>query len=103
MLGQYGERGAPAFVHQQAAMPQEYLEGRTTDRVTWMRTPANLARLATIIRAIEDREPSALDADPHPQEHEQHPQPGPARASSCDGGELSSGTDDEFPMPCAGT
>ncbi|MFE2513341.1 MobF family relaxase [Streptomyces naganishii] len=85
-------RPAPAAVqtHQQAAMPQEYLEGRTTDPETWMRTPANLERLAAITRAadarrraIEDREfpaPAADPVDPGRQEHEQqHPKPGPGQ------------------------
>lgn len=43
-------------------MPQKYLEGRTIDPATWMRTPENLERLAAITRkagtrrrAIEDR------------------------------------------------
>ncbi|MER5295271.1 hypothetical protein ABT382_24850 [Streptomyces pharetrae] len=74
----------------QAAMPQEYLEGSTTDPATWMRTPANLKRLAAITRAadarrhaLEDREfpaPIADPVDPRRQEHEQqHPQPGPQR------------------------
>ncbi|MFF0837655.1 MULTISPECIES: MobF family relaxase [unclassified Streptomyces] len=70
----------------QAAMPEEgYLKGRTTDPETWMRTPANLERLAAIARAadsrrraLEDREvpaPAADPVDPRRQEHEeQHPQ-----------------------------
>ncbi|MGY1584661.1 hypothetical protein [Streptomyces sp. MN13] len=75
---------------QRAAMPEEYLEGRTTDPETWMRTPANLERLAAITRAanarrraIEDRElpaPATDPVDPLRQEHEQqHPQPGPSQ------------------------
>jgi conjugative relaxase-like TrwC/TraI family protein len=88
-------RPAPAAVqtHHQAAMPQECLEGRTTDPETWMRTPANLERLAAITRAadarrraIEDREFPAPAADPVDpvdpgrQEHEQqHPKPGPGQ------------------------
>ncbi|MEU0030901.1 hypothetical protein [Streptomyces sp. NPDC006335] len=35
-------------------MPQEYLEGRTTDPATWM-TPQNLARIAAHTRAAEAR------------------------------------------------
>lgn len=74
-------------------MPQEYLEGRTTDPATWMRTPENLDRLAAFTReanarrrAIEDREAPAPAADPaspvdqRRQEHEQqHQQPGPGQ------------------------
>ncbi|EMF56507.1 MULTISPECIES: hypothetical protein [Streptomyces] len=84
---------AAVQAHQQAAMPQEYLEGRTTDPATWLRTPQNLERLAAFTRAakarrraIEDREvpPSAADpvdpVDQRRQEHEQqHQQPGPGQ------------------------
>ncbi|MFI6289565.1 hypothetical protein ACIBCM_33325 [Streptomyces sp. NPDC051018] len=38
-----GWRAAAVHAHQQTAMPQEYLEGRTTDPATWMRTPERLA------------------------------------------------------------
>ncbi|MEV5604614.1 hypothetical protein AB0L33_24545 [Streptomyces sp. NPDC052299] len=31
-------------VHKQAVTPAEYLEGRTTDPATWLRTPRNLER-----------------------------------------------------------
>jgi hypothetical protein len=85
------QRAAAVQAHQQAAMPQEYVEGRTTDPATWMRTPENLDRLAAFTRTanarrrgIEDRElpPSAADpvdpVDQRRQEHEeQHQQPGP--------------------------
>ncbi|MFI0756756.1 hypothetical protein ACH4PX_05150 [Streptomyces anulatus] len=68
----------------------EYLEGRTTDRETWLRTPENLERFAAFTReanarrrAIEEREIPAAAADPsgpvdqRRQEHEQqHQQPG---------------------------
>ncbi|MFE8950654.1 MobF family relaxase [Streptomyces sp. NPDC007856] len=82
------QRAAAIHAHQQAAMPQEYLEGRTTDPATWMRTPKNLERLAALTRAadarrreIEGRELPAVDpADPHRQEHErQHQRPGPGQ------------------------
>lgn len=36
-------------------MPQEYLEGRTTDPATWVRTPENLERLAAFTRAADAR------------------------------------------------
>ncbi|WP_260867788.1 hypothetical protein [Streptomyces sp. SAJ15] len=36
-------------------MPQEYLEGRTTDPATWLTSPQNLARLAAFTRASEAR------------------------------------------------
>ncbi|MFK0238048.1 hypothetical protein [Streptomyces vinaceus] len=36
-------------------MPQEYLEGRTTDPATWMTSPQNLARIAALTRAAEVR------------------------------------------------
>ncbi|WP_324784625.1 hypothetical protein [Streptomyces sp. H51] len=81
-------RAAAVHTQQQAAMPEEYLEDRTTDPATCMRTPAGLERLAAITRAadacrraLEDWEllaPAADPVDPRRQEHE-HPQPGPGR------------------------
>ncbi|MFF2411457.1 hypothetical protein [Streptomyces sp. NPDC058092] len=47
------QRAAAVHVHQQAAMPQEYLEGRTTDPATWMTSPQNLARLAALTHASD--------------------------------------------------
>lgn len=82
------QRAAAVHVHQQAAMPEEYLGGRTTDAATWLRTPKNLERLAAFTRAAdarrrayEDKKPPAAPdapADGHRQEHEQqqHQQPG---------------------------
>ncbi|WP_371591282.1 MobF family relaxase [Streptomyces sp. NBC_00513] len=49
------QRAAAIHAHQQAAMPQEYLEGRTTDPATWMTSPQNLARIAALTRAAEAR------------------------------------------------
>ncbi|OEJ21844.1 hypothetical protein AR457_41045 [Streptomyces agglomeratus] len=49
------QRAAAVHVHQQAAMPEEYLEGRTTDPATWLRTPQNLNRLAALTKAAEAR------------------------------------------------
>ncbi|MFD3533382.1 MobF family relaxase [Streptomyces sp. NPDC058664] len=49
------QRAAAIHAHQQAAMPQEYLEGRTTDPATWMTSPQNLARIAAITHASEAR------------------------------------------------
>ncbi|WP_181509307.1 MULTISPECIES: hypothetical protein [unclassified Streptomyces] len=49
------QRAAAVQAHQQAAMPVEYLEGRTTDPATWLRTPKNLERLAAHGRAAEAR------------------------------------------------
>ncbi|MFF8696777.1 MobF family relaxase [Streptomyces sp. NPDC015144] len=80
------QRAAAVHAHQQAAMPEEYLEGRTTDPATWLRTPKNLARLAAFTRAadtrrraMEDRKAAAADSaspvDQHRQEHEQQRQP----------------------------
>ncbi|MEV6734549.1 MULTISPECIES: hypothetical protein [unclassified Streptomyces] len=69
-------------------MPEEYLEGRTTDPATWLRTPENIACLAALTqgaaarrRAIEDREiPAADPASQRRQEHEQQrQQPGPGQ------------------------
>jgi FtsZ-interacting cell division protein ZipA len=83
------QQAAAIQAHQQAAMPEEYLEGRTTDPATWMRTPENLARLAALTKAAEARsrttadgpqpqQPTVEAADPRRQEHEeQHQRPGP--------------------------
>ncbi len=49
------QRAAAVQAHQQAAMPEEYLEGRTTDPATWLRTPKNLDRLAAFARATDTR------------------------------------------------
>ncbi|MEY7977225.1 hypothetical protein AB8O53_12995, partial [Streptomyces pilosus] len=45
------QRAAAVHAHQQAAMPEECLGGRTTDAGTWLRTPKNLERLAAFTRA----------------------------------------------------
>ncbi|QRV39218.1 relaxase domain-containing protein (plasmid) [Streptomyces californicus] len=81
------QRAAAVHAHQQAAMPEEHLEGRTTDPGTWLRTPENLDRLAAFTRAADARRrtyedtespaaPDAPAADRHHQEHEQQRQPG---------------------------
>ncbi|WP_232544466.1 hypothetical protein [Streptomyces buecherae] len=84
------QRAAAVQAHQQAAMPEEYLEGRTTDPARWLRTPKNLDRLAGLARAADTRRRAMEDgkapaADPagpvdqHRQEHEQQrqqPDPG---------------------------
>ncbi|MGQ7754895.1 MobF family relaxase (plasmid) [Streptomyces sp. WC2508] len=74
------QRAAAVHVHQQAAMPEEYLEGRTTDPATWLHTPKNLARLAAFTQAAEARsrivadgqqpkQPAKDAADPARQQH----------------------------------
>ncbi|MEW2267038.1 hypothetical protein ACGF5T_35105 [Streptomyces sp. NPDC047853] len=76
------QRAAAVQTHQQAAMPEEYLEGRTTDAATWLRTPRNLDRLAAFTRAadtrrraIEDRKAPAADpANPVYQRRQDHEQ-----------------------------
>ncbi|MCZ4611344.1 hypothetical protein O3S80_47880 [Streptomyces sp. Lzd4kr] len=73
--------------HHQAAMPQEDLEGRTTDPATWMRTPQNLERLAAFTRtanarrrAIADRakpkQPADVVKPADQQHHTNRPDPG---------------------------
>ncbi|WP_437035175.1 hypothetical protein [Streptomyces sp. enrichment culture] len=71
------QRAAAVHAHQQAVMPQEYLEGHMTDPVTWMRTPARPGAAHRRPRAAdarrrttEDRELPAPAADPRRQEHE---------------------------------
>lgn len=49
------QRAAAIHAHQQAAMPQEYSEGRTTDPETWITSTQNLAHLAALTRAAESR------------------------------------------------
>ncbi|MFH8411460.1 hypothetical protein ACH4FX_42910 [Streptomyces sp. NPDC018019] len=49
------QRAAALHTHQQAAMPEEYLDGRTTDAATWLRTPENLERLAAFTRTASAR------------------------------------------------
>ncbi len=87
------QRAAAIQAHQEAAMPEEYLEGRTTDPATWMRTPKNLERFAAYTRAANARRrayeegeiptPAAEPAAPvdrRRQEHEQQrQQPGPGQ------------------------
>ncbi|MFE5947880.1 hypothetical protein [Streptomyces sp. NPDC056480] len=80
--------------HQQAAMPEEYLGGRTTDPATWLRTPENLERLAAFTRvadarrrAIEDRAKPEQPADVvKPTDHQQHhrDRPGQGRGAGRD-------------------
>ncbi|WP_051707197.1 MULTISPECIES: hypothetical protein [unclassified Streptomyces] len=66
-------------------MPEEYLEGRTTDPAAWLCTPKNLDWLAAFTRAadtrrraMEDRKAPAADpaspVDQHRQEHKQQHQ-----------------------------
>lgn len=61
------QQAAAVHVHQQAAMPEEYLEGRTTDPATWLHTPKNLARLAAFTQAAEARARIVADG-PQPQQ-----------------------------------
>lgn len=68
------QRAAATHAHQQAAMPEEYLEGRTTDPVTWLRTPENLERLAAFTRAARDRRRAIEEGE--------IPAPAKARASA---------------------
>lgn len=74
------QRAAAVQAHQQAAMPEEYLEGRTTDPATWLHTPKYLARLAALTKAAEARgrmiadgpqpkQPTTDAADPASQQH----------------------------------
>ncbi|MFD7135200.1 MobF family relaxase [Streptomyces sp. NPDC059894] len=77
------QRAAAVHVHQQAAMPEEYLEGRTTDPATWLYTPKNLALLAAFTQASEARgrliadgaqpKQPAKDAAADPARQQQHP------------------------------
>lgn len=80
------QRAAAIHAHQQAAMPQEYLEGRTTNPATWMTSPQNLARIAALTHAAEargraveeqaDQTKHAPAADPGSQRQHRGPKPG---------------------------
>ncbi|WP_327166804.1 MobF family relaxase [Streptomyces zaomyceticus] len=81
-------RADAVHTHQQAAMPQEHLEGRTTDPATWLRTPENLARLAKFNLDADARrrllertqpDPEADAAAPAPVDQRQHRVPGPGQ------------------------
>ncbi|OKK05326.1 hypothetical protein AMK09_37785 [Streptomyces sp. CB02488] len=61
------QQAAAVHAHQQAAMPEEYLEGRTTDPATWLNTPKNLALLAALTKASEARSRTIADG-PQPQQ-----------------------------------
>ncbi|MFE7547946.1 hypothetical protein [Streptomyces gardneri] len=82
------QRAEATQAHLQAAMPEEYLGGRTTDPATWLRTPENLARFAKFTLEAEARrrlferpqpDPDAgTDAPaPAPADQHQRPNPGP--------------------------
>ncbi|WP_330480043.1 MobF family relaxase [Streptomyces sp. NBC_00724] len=62
-----GQRAAAVHAHQQAAMPEEYLEGRTTDPATWLHTPENLDRLAAVTREANARR-RAIAGRPKPEQ-----------------------------------
>lgn len=61
------QRAAAVQAHQQAAMPEEYLGGRTTDPATWLRTPEDLERLAAFTRTANARR-RAFEARPEPEQ-----------------------------------
>ncbi|MFG2594935.1 hypothetical protein [Streptomyces sp. NPDC048462] len=74
-------------------MPEEYLEGRTTDPATWLHTPKNLARLAAFTQAAEARgriiadgpqpKQPAKDADDSARQQQHHAtQPDQGRGAS---------------------
>ena len=61
------QRAAAVQVHQQAAMPEEYLGCRTTGPATWLRAPENLERLAAFTRTANARR-RAYEARPKPEQ-----------------------------------
>ncbi|RPK23581.1 Multifunctional conjugation protein TraI [Streptomyces sp. ADI91-18] len=71
------QRAAAVHTHQQAAMPEEYLEGRTTDPATWLRTPENIARLAALTQDAAARRRAVADSLQQT-EHPATPTVGPA-------------------------
>ncbi|SCF67279.1 hypothetical protein [Streptomyces sp. Ncost-T10-10d] len=89
------QQAAAIQAHQQAAMPEEYLEGRTTDPATWLHTPKNLARLAAFTQAAEARsrivadgpqpkQPAKDAADPARQQQHHTTQPDQGRGAGRD-------------------
>lgn len=105
-------------------MPQEYLEGRTTDPATWVTSPQNLARIAAITYAAEargrtveeraDQTRQAGQAQQAPAADPGSPQQRPPRRSRTRAGEREDqaaegdrsppgGTDGEVVGPAAGT
>lgn len=89
------QRAAAVQAHQQTAMPEEYLEGRTTDPATWLHTPKYLARLAALTKAAEARgrvitdgpqlKPPTADAtDPASQQQHHAPQHDQGRGAGSD-------------------
>lgn len=87
------QRAEATQAHLQAAMPEEYLDGRTTDAATWLRTPENLARFAKFTLEADARrrllertqpDPEAGTDTPAPadQHHRQDPRPGQGRGSA---------------------
>ncbi|MEV7297195.1 hypothetical protein AB0N79_37095 [Streptomyces microflavus] len=80
------QRADAVHAQQQAAMPEKYLGGRTTDPATWLRTPESLERFAAFTRAANARRRAIADGqgptvdpgipdDRHRQEHEQQHRP----------------------------
>ncbi|MGQ4485066.1 hypothetical protein ACN6LM_006797 [Streptomyces sp. SAS_281] len=63
------QRSSAAVVqaHQQASMSAKYLESRTTDPATWLRTPKNLDRLAACMRTADTRH-RGIEARPKPEQ-----------------------------------
>ncbi|MFE2045311.1 MobF family relaxase [Streptomyces sp. NPDC059477] len=59
------QRAAAVHAHLQAAMPQEYAEGRTTDPETWTTSPERLAALAKLTVTTEARNRALAEADAH--------------------------------------
>ncbi|MEU0404805.1 relaxase domain-containing protein [Streptomyces sp. NPDC006197] len=87
------QRAEATQAHLQAAMPEEYLAGRTTDAATWLRTPENLARLAKFTLEADARrrlfertqpgpEPGMDVPAPADQHHRQDPRPGQGRGAA---------------------
>ncbi|WP_445398763.1 relaxase domain-containing protein [Streptomyces sp. LE64] len=72
------QRAAAIHTHLQAAMPQEYAEGRTTDPATWTTAPERLAALAKLTAATEARKRSLAEADTGRRARAEGELPGPA-------------------------
>jgi conjugative relaxase-like TrwC/TraI family protein len=72
------QRAAAVHTHLQAAMPQEYAEGRTTDPETWTTAPERLAALAKLTAATEARKRSLAEADAGRRARADGQLPGPA-------------------------
>ncbi|MFF5638157.1 hypothetical protein [Streptomyces sp. NPDC012825] len=76
------QRAEATRSHLQAAMPEEYVGGRTTDPATWLRTPENLTRLAKFTQEADARRRLFERAQADPDAGTEFPPPLPPTSAS---------------------